>query len=517
MRIRPTASKTFIWALAALLITTATFKSTFGQNDRSRPTSIIPKTWDDQAIGSLEVPLADTIASPVHVSADYYYRIPVRPLYKTYPVYHPSEEPPGYFERLKTVEPELTPFDPSKFKTEADWIKAGELIFDEPIDFDIAGTTEQFRDPSYYTQIGIPVAKDGTVPFARYVVREKGKVEVGAGACGMCHTRVMPDGAVLKGAQGNFPFDRSGPREFPDEVVPLIRRLLRLLYDVPWLATREPALQFDRMTIAEIFEQADAIPLGVEARHGTGLHVPAQIPDLIGVRERKYLDHTGLVQHRDIADLMRYAALNQGVDLYARYGSFVPIAEDYRTVPEPYKDSPFPFANARYSDEQLYALAQFIYSLQPPQNPNKMDDLDRNGQNVFAREGCASCHTPPLYTNNKLTPTRGFQPRPGDLERFDIMPISVGTDPTLALKTRRGTGYYKVPSLKGVWYRGPFEHNGSVTRLEDWFDARRLRDDYTPSGWKGAGVKTRAVKGHEFGLNLSREDKRALIAFLKTL
>ena len=95
--------------------------------------------------------------------------------------------------------------------------------------------------------------------------------------------------------------------------------------------------------------------------------------------------------------------------------------------------------------------------------------------------------------------------------------MSVGTDPNLALRTRRGTGYYKVPSLKGTWYRGPFEHNGSVATLEDWFDQRRLRDDYVPTGFKGYGMPTRAVKGHEFGLRLSGEDKRALIAFLKTL
>ena len=95
--------------------------------------------------------------------------------------------------------------------------------------------------------------------------------------------------------------------------------------------------------------------------------------------------------------------------------------------------------------------------------------------------------------------------------------MSVGTDPNLALRTRRSTGYYKVPSLKGVWYRGPFEHNGSVATLEDWFDPRRLRDDYVPTGWKGYGAKTRAVKGHEFGLKLSSDDKRALIDFLKTL
>ena len=94
----------------------------------------------------------------------------------------------------------------------------------------------------------------------------------------------------------------------------------------------------------------------------------------------------------------------------------------------------------------------------------------------------------------------------------------VGTDGAMTLTTYRGTGLYKVPSLLGVWYRGPFEHNGSVATLEDWFDPRRLDDDYVPTGWKGpAGTKTRAVKGHEFGLDLSKDEVGELIAFLKTL
>jgi cytochrome c peroxidase len=97
------------------------------------------------------------------------------------------------------------------------------------------------------------------------------------------------------------------------------------------------------------------------------------------------------------------------------------------------------------------------------------------------------------------------------------MMTEIGTDPGLTLSTRRGTGYYKVPSLLGVWYRGPFEHNGSVATLEDWFDAKRLSAEYVPTGFKGFGTPTRAVRGHEFGLNLSTEDKRALIAFLRTL
>ncbi len=49
------------------------------------------------------------------------------------------------------------------------------------------------------------------------------------------------------------------------------------------------------------------------------------------------------------------------------------------------------------------------------------------------------------------------------------------------------------------------------------FDPARLRDDCAPTGFKGYGVKTRAVKGHEFGLDLSVEDKKALVVFLKTL
>jgi hypothetical protein len=91
------------------------------------------------------------------------------------------------------------------------------------------------------------------------------------------------------------------------------------------------------------------------------------------------------------------------------------------------------------------------------------------------------------------------------------------TEPSLTLKTRRGTGFYKVPSLKGLWYRGPFEHNGSVATLEDWFDPRRIKDDYVPTGFRGSGVKTRAVPGHEYGLQLNDEERKALIAFLKTL
>jgi len=82
-----------------------------------------------------------------------------------------------------------------------------------------------------------------------------------------------------------------------------------------------------------------------------------------------------------------------------------------------------------------------------------------------------------------------------------VIARSVDTDPELALRTRKGTGYYKVPSLKGVWYRGPFQHAGAVKTIEDWFDPAR------PD----------TVRGHPFGLALTPRDRLALIAFLRTL
>ena len=53
----------------------------------------IPKTWDAAALASLEVPHPDPRYSPVAVPVEYYYRVPVRPVYKTYPVYAPGREP----------------------------------------------------------------------------------------------------------------------------------------------------------------------------------------------------------------------------------------------------------------------------------------------------------------------------------------------------------------------------------------------------------------------------------------
>jgi hypothetical protein len=474
----------------------------------------IPKTWDEEALRSTEVPLARPDVSPAYVSPAYYYRMPVRPIYKSYPVYRPDREPRGYFDGLARQEPEII-FDERTLGTEPAWIDAGRMVFSAPIEFESSGQLfSGVRDMRWYERNHIPVTGDGVLPFMHYVVRQKGKVELGVLSCAMCHTRVMPDGTTITGAQGNFPDDRAfayetkveaGQTRDPKEPLADLRRFVRRNYAAPWLAS-DPNAAPERMTLDEIAAVFEAIVPGVCARQGSSPFFPPRIPDLIGVKDRRYLDASGLVRHRSIGDLMRYAALNQGADALSQYGAFRPKGD----LPPPERES-------RYSDAQLYALSLFIYSLAPPRSPNAFDATAARGKEVFERARCDTCHTPPLYTNNMLTPALGFTVPAAHLATDDVLRVSVGTDPRLTLQTRRGTGYYKVPSLKGVWYRGPFGHDGSVASLEDWFDPRRLRDDYVPTGFRGAGVKTRAVKGHSFGLNLSSADRAALIAFLKTI
>ena len=63
-----------------------------------------------------------------------------------------------------------------------------------------------------------------------------------------------------------------------------------------------------------------------------------------------------------------------------------------------------------YARCALYALALFIESLRPPPNPNRPSAESERGQDVFQEQGCANCHTAPLYTNNRLTLAAGYHP-----------------------------------------------------------------------------------------------------------
>jgi hypothetical protein len=504
-------------ALAGLL------HATPGNQLRSK--SDIPTTWDDAALEEWATPIAGLNVRPGTISARQYYAIPIDNL-RTYPAYFPGREPAGYWEMLQHIGPKPL-IEPDTLTTETEWISAGRRVFDELDDLHLRTLDPQFiaaaRSREALERTLARALPDGTVFGMRWVPTSRG-VALTFSNCSFCHVQYLSDGTRVPGA----PFRTTAPRP-PDRypVMPLISQVqianrvvtgappfvmgaepigmwLYRAYGVPWNKNdiHERLKTFTRDEYEEL-DTASRSSGGI-ARWNGSLDYPAKVPDLIGIKDRKYIDHTATHLHRGIGDLMRYAAQVSYAET-ADFGPYHMLAADTRRV------------DARVSDEALYALGLYIYSLQPPPNPNPVDAATAAGEKVFRREGCARCHTPPLYTSNKLTLAQGFHPPADVTPTLDILRVSVGTDPSLALMTRKGTGYYKVPSLKGVWYRGHYTHDGSVASLEEMFDPDRLKDTHVPGGWRPLGSKTHAINGHEFGLRLEPAERAALIAFLRTL
>ena len=475
----------------------------------------IPRVWDEAALEGWATPLAGLGAPPTHLTPAEYYSIPEENL-RTYPLYMPDREPAGYWQQLQTVGPQPL-IDTDTLVTKADWIAAGERVFVDSVvlkTFD-AEVIALARDQQAMASRGTGPLPDGTINGIRWVPTENG-VALGFTNCSACHVLYLPDNTPVLGASSfampnNFrngiggairAAERALPGEAPFALAGTIGEQATQAYGAPW--ANDPLGERLKEITQDQFNAyiAAGIRGGGVARWNGSILYPAKIPDLIGIEDRKYIDHTATHRHNDIGDLMRYAALVSFAD-DVDFGGLrmtLPGTERFRT---------------RLPDAALYALALYLYSLEPPPNPNPRDARAEAGEKIFERERCTRCHTPPLYTNNRLTLAEGFTP-PDD-SPLDIMRTSVRTDPGLALRTRKGTGFYKVPSLKGLWYRGHYLHDGSVASLEEMFDPGRLKSTHEPGGFTPPGEQRRAIRGHEFGLELAPEERAALIAFLRTL
>ncbi len=140
------------------------------------------------------------------------------------------------------------------------------------------------------------------------------------------------------------------------------------------------------------------------------------------------------------------------------------------------------------------ALAAYVRSLGeglPP--PETAAAASPNGAAIF-EASCAECHAPP-----------GFTGAPVALN-------AIGTDPTLGRSADRGTGTYRVPSLRGVGSRGPLLHDGTIPSLAALFDPARLSTTFA-GRLHGSGP----VRGHTYGLGLPDSDRQALVSYLQQL
>ncbi len=215
-------------------------------------------------------------------------------------------------------------------------------------------------------------------------------------------------------------------------------------------------------------------------------------------------------------------------------------------------------------EEPTFADIQaYLHTLRPPKYPFPIDrDLAKKGEKLFNRT-CASCHgtygakwTYP----NKVVPideigtdrTRydGFAPEWGEYYNKSWFAKEKRADGKEGYPVTGSRGY-QAPPLDGVWATAPYFHNGSVPTVHGVLNSKARPKIYTRSfrtgkedydavhlGWKvqvlerGADPKLpplerrkvydttqpgRGNGGHTFGDDLTEEQRRAVIEYLKTL
>lgn len=182
---------------------------------------------------------------------------------------------------------------------------------------------------------------------------------------------------------------------------------------------------------------------------------PYAFPDFGGIVDMPYLHHTANWYHRGAASLaIRIETVYMS---HGRLGNRRP-----RVL--------------------MWALAEYLRSLPAPPPVAAPSPASERGRAVFVDESCDACHAPPLYTSSER-PTLD----------------EIGTDPSAGTSPIRGTGRWRVPSLRGVGGNAPYLHDGSVGSLEQLFDPAREQP------------------GHRFGLDLDAQARADLLAFLQTI
>jgi cytochrome c peroxidase len=125
----------------------------------------------------------------------------------------------------------------------------------------------------------------------------------------------------------------------------------------------------------------------------------------------------------------------------------------------------------------------------------EMTKEELKGLKIF-RKHCSSCHTEPLFTNYSFQ-NNGL---PVDTELNDYGRMRITHDPADSLK-------FKVPSLRNIVNSYPYMHDGRFGSLE------QVLDHYTNGIVKSPTLAKQLRKK----IKLNDEDKKDLIAFLKTL
>lgn len=286
--------------------------------------------------------------------------------------------------------------------------------------------------PSLARSVGLRAAPDGSVPGTVAFVDIDGRARVGI-TCALCHVALEREQVVVGRARRDFDYGGMRLGFYRDTGAPIDAELAERM--AAWGPGR-----------ADITEDDDEDPVA--------------IPDLWHLQSLEALTQAATLRHADLGD-------DAPLALAIRQETQILHANRERTRPP---------------RELSWALAMFLYSLEPPPPATSSDPAVARGDAIFRRD-CTACHD---------GPTGSGTPLPAE---------DIGTDPALARGTSRGTGVYRPAPLLRVADAAPYLHHGVVPTLEAMFDPARLT----------------TLPGHTPGTDLPASDRADLIAYLRTL
>lgn len=305
-----------------------------------------------------------------------------------------------------------------------------------------------------------------------------------------------------------------------------------------------------------------AVPPAVVVREAFApADVPVRPPFLWNVGRQDYTQWGGT-----FANGNKYQALLRNTS------EVIGVFAHFRPVPDPSKPGGFDMLKDNSADfKGLKYLEELIDKIRPPRWPFQVDAvLAAQGKVIFENE-CASCHgpkpgeaRPPSMSQTWATPSinvntdatyyktlaRTAPTGPlsgilgpvaliGNISGYMSQTMNKQYDPTFKSIEGRTppAGSYEARVLEGIWAAAPYLHNGSVPTLDDLLKPAAQRPtvfyigtDYDISkvglssnqkpitGYEyNTSVKGNGNGGHEYGTQLSTQQKTSLIEYLKNL
>ena len=174
-------------------------------------------------------------------------------------------------------------------------------------------------------------------------------------------------------------------------------------------------------------------------------------------------------------------------------------------------------ADLSNKDKMLQAIDAFVSSIacfdtkfddgwiahgNPKVNFNNFTDLENKGRELFfENDNCSGCHNlGPGFSTSVTAANNGLDMEYEDQGRYEFT------------KNTSDKGVFKVPMLRNVALTAPYMHDGRFETLEEvvehYSSGVKNHDYLHPELKSGGGARN---------LNLSQDDKDALVAFLHTL